>query len=348
MSKPGGRHAPLPITPPPGLGGGRTSKLTQVHKATTDLLTNSWGTLGTKLQQQLEQLGIKPAPPTVEPDDLTSVLKENMAQLPTAVKDLVEKITKPPPETEKDMAMKLKAQVSHLRDLSHKKQVLEQKLDNAKKTYGDMLEEMKSIQTKLEAEQGALHSTSAAYMALVNTCKPAAELHEGETMEDTVPNAVAGFITTLGVSLTEDQKAQLTKMLKRPPAPVLEEESKRRKTVEEVQQCLMPRDASLLHLDSCVFGAADDSHQPLRDSQSSCGVFDNLVDSFAVGGSRRAKGSRGGYGPWREPSLFKLGTEFLYFSADPTACCSSRDPTGLLLFWWTSWTMTSIVHPFQF
>lgn len=238
-SQPRGRYAPRqkPITPPPGLGGGRVSKLSQVHKATTDLLMGSWGSLDPKLQQQLEQLGIKPAPPTVEADDLTSVLKENMAQLPTAVKDLVEKITKPPPETEKDMAMKLKAQVSHLRDLSHKKQVLQQKLDNAKKTYGDMLEEMKTIQGKLEAEQGALHTTSAAYMALVNTSKPATELHEGESMEDTVPNAVAGFITTLGVSLTEDQKAQLTTMLKRPPAPITEDENKRRKMLEEVQQC---------------------------------------------------------------------------------------------------------------
>ena len=121
--------------------------------------------------------------------------------------------------------------------MSHKKQVLQQKLDNAKKTYGDMLEEMKTIQTKLEAEQGALHTTSAAYMALVNTSKPATELHEGESMEDTVPNAVAGFITTLGVSLTKDQKAQLTTMLKRPSAPITEDENKRRKMLEEVQQC---------------------------------------------------------------------------------------------------------------
>lgn len=56
-------------------------------------------------------------------------------------------------------------------------------------------------------------------------------------MEDTVPDAVAGFVTTLGVNLTDDQKAQLTSMLKRPPADFCEEESKRRRMVEEVQQC---------------------------------------------------------------------------------------------------------------
>lgn len=90
--------------------------------ARSDLLTTSWSSLDSKLQQQLEQLGIRPPPPSPEPD-LTDVLKENLSQLLTAVKELVEKITKPPPETERDMAMKLKAQVSTLRDLSHRKQV---------------------------------------------------------------------------------------------------------------------------------------------------------------------------------------------------------------------------------
>ena len=35
---------------------------------------------------------------------LTDVLKEALTQLPTRVRELVEKIAKPPPETEKDMA----------------------------------------------------------------------------------------------------------------------------------------------------------------------------------------------------------------------------------------------------
>ena len=63
-------------------------------------------------------------------------------------------------------------------------------------------------------------------------------------MEDTVPDAVAGFITTLGVNLTDDQKAQLNTMLKRPQNDQLEEESKRRRTAAaaaaaaaEVQAC---------------------------------------------------------------------------------------------------------------
>lgn len=82
-----GRFAPRqkPVTPPPGLGGHRSSKIGQVHKATTDLLTTSWSSLDSKLQAQLEQLGIKPPAQEKEPE-LTDVLKENMAQLPTAVR----------------------------------------------------------------------------------------------------------------------------------------------------------------------------------------------------------------------------------------------------------------------
>ena len=95
---------------------------------------------------------------------------------------------------------------------------------------------MKALQSKLEAEQNALNTTSAAYMAMVNTNQPSEELQDDKAMEDTVPDAVAGFITTLGVNLTADQKAQLSLMLKRPPSEFTEEENKRRKT-EEVQSC---------------------------------------------------------------------------------------------------------------
>lgn len=89
-----------------GLRRQQEQHISHAFKATTDILTTSWGSLDSKLQQQLEQLGIKPQAPNPEPD-LTDVLKENLSQLPTAVSELVEKITKPPPETERDMAMKL-------------------------------------------------------------------------------------------------------------------------------------------------------------------------------------------------------------------------------------------------
>lgn len=76
-----------------------------------------------------------------------------------------------------------------------------------------------------------------------------------------------------------------------------------------------------------------ESLQPFWDFQLSCKGTDNSLGTFAVPGSSRAKGSRGGYGPWRlEPSFFKLkgGSTHsgLNHSADPLGSCKPRDPTG--------------------
>ena len=157
----------LPITPPPGLwhqSGSRTSRL---QRQAGELLLSSWDKLDSALQQKLSELGIAPVASSQEPD-LTDVLKDNLAQLPAPVKELVERITKPQPPSEKDVAIKLKQQVSTLRGLSHRKQTLQSKIDSTKKAFQDLLTERKSIQTKIEQEQASLNSTSTEYMNLVS------------------------------------------------------------------------------------------------------------------------------------------------------------------------------------
>ena len=92
---------------------------------------------------------------------------------------------------------------------------------------------MKTLQGKLEQEQASLNTISTAYLTKVSSTQADKPLQPLETeMEDSVPAAVAGFITTLGVSLTQKQKEQLHVMLKRPSveAEVTDEEAKRRKT----------------------------------------------------------------------------------------------------------------------
>ena len=92
---------------------------------------------------------------------------------------------------------------------------------------------MKTLQGKLEQEQASLNTISTAYLTKVSSTQADKPLQPLETeMEDSVPAAVAGFITTLGVSLTQEQKEQLHVMLKRPSveAEVTDEEAKRRKT----------------------------------------------------------------------------------------------------------------------
>lgn len=204
----------MPLTPPPGLGQ-KPHKMTKIQKATAEALGPGWTTLDSALQQRLQDLGIQPPPPSPGPD-LKDVLLENMAQLPPQVKELVEKLTKPSPPTEQDVTSKLKTQVSLIKDLSHKKSNLQTKIDATKRSYQELLEEMKAIQGKIEAEQQALTATSASYMTLVNSAKPDfAGLPEADA-GDPVPAAVAGFINTLGVNLTEEQQDQLQSMLKRP------------------------------------------------------------------------------------------------------------------------------------
>lgn len=183
------------------------------------------------MKAKLTELGINPTPKTTEPD-LTDVLKENLASLPAPVKELVERITKPQPESEKEMAQKLKQQVSTLRDISHRKQILQQKIDSTKKHYQDLLDEMKSLQTKLELEQSSLNTISTAYMTKVSAMQMEQPLQPLDTeMKDSVPEAVSGFLSTLGLNLTQEQKDQLHVMLKRPSNEAdAEEEAKRRKT----------------------------------------------------------------------------------------------------------------------
>ena len=222
------------VTPPPGLwrGSGKTAK---IQKQTGDLLLSSWNKLDATLQGKLKELGISPPQEDREPD-LEAVLKGNLSQLPAPVKELVEKITKPQPPTEKDVATKLKQQVSTLRDLSHRKQNLQTKIDATKKAFQDLLEEMKSIQSKIAQEQAELNTTSTAYMSLVSKQPDPVQLSEDADMKDPVPEAVAGFISTLGVNLTQAQHDQLKTMLERPPATNEEDPKRRKKADEEKDQ----------------------------------------------------------------------------------------------------------------
>lgn len=92
---------------------------------------------------------------------------------------------------------------------------------------------MKSLQSRLEQEQSTLTNVSTAYLTKVSSSQGTGALQPLDTeMPDSMPEAVAGFISTLGVNLSQEQKDQLSVMLKRPPADAaaMDEEAKRRKT----------------------------------------------------------------------------------------------------------------------
>ena len=127
------------LTPPPGLAHNRPPKPSKLQKNAAEILAPAWESMDDNMKAKLTELGINPVPKPSEPD-LTDVLKENLTSLPAPVKELVERITKPQLESEKEMAAKLKQQVSTLRDISHRKQVLQQKIDSTKKHYQDILQ----------------------------------------------------------------------------------------------------------------------------------------------------------------------------------------------------------------
>ena len=179
-----------------------------------------------ELQDKLQHLGIGPKKPP-EPD-LHEMLKTHMAALPAQVQEVVTRLTTPAPAAEQDIAIRLKGQVTDLKNLSTKKTQLQEKLDQTKLQYQTLLQEMQDLQQKLNDGQQALKLLSEDYMKAVNKETKQADLDSGMDI-DTLPAAVETFVANLGVSLSDEQKTQLHGLLKR-PNDTDGDLSKRRKT----------------------------------------------------------------------------------------------------------------------
>ena len=91
-----------------------------------------------------------------------------MAALPQAVQEVVTKLTQPIPDTEKEIAQKLKTQVTDLKTISIRKTQLQTKLDQVKAQYASMLQDMQDLQSKLTDGQQRLKTLSEQYMKAVN------------------------------------------------------------------------------------------------------------------------------------------------------------------------------------
>lgn len=133
-----------------------------------------------------------------------------------------------------DLVGKLKRQVSHLKDLPHRKQSLQQKIDSTKRAYQELLghpNPERDGATGDDCHKRIVCSWGTPPNRTWSEVLPDADA------ADPVPAAVAGFISTLGVTLTEEQQLQLQTMLNR-PLTAQDEEAKRRKTEkQEVKSC---------------------------------------------------------------------------------------------------------------
>lgn len=106
-------------------------------------------------------------------DELKDLLQTHMAAL-----------SHQEPVTEKDIAGRLKSQVTELRNLSLRRTQLQANLDATKTQYQHLLQEMQDLQGKLNDGQKAMKLLSDDYMKAVNQAPPPAELSQAENMDN--------------------------------------------------------------------------------------------------------------------------------------------------------------------
>ena len=92
---------------------------------------------------KLQALGIGPTKP--EEPELTDMLKNHMDALPPQVQQIVTKLTAPEPCTEREIATKLKGQVTDLKAMSIRKNQLQEKIDGVKAQYASLLSDMQEL-----------------------------------------------------------------------------------------------------------------------------------------------------------------------------------------------------------
>ena len=139
------------------------------------------------------------------------------------------KLTKAEPATEREIAARLKGQVTDLKNMSMRKTQLQAKIDAVKSQYTTLLNDMQELQGKLAEGQKSLQKLSEDYMKAVNQTPTPAALSDPAGETEQIPMAVESFVHSLGISLTEEQKTQLRGLLKRPNQDS-EDAIKRRKT----------------------------------------------------------------------------------------------------------------------
>ena len=211
---------------PPGLRKLKPLKKNTTQQTAVELLATTWEVIPNEIHCKLQALGY--GPPQLEEPGLAEVLQTHLKDLPQAVKDVVNKLHQPIPDTEKELAQKLKTQVTELKTISMKKAQLQTRLDQIKSQYASMLQDMQEHQTRLTDGQQKLKTLSEQCTQAVNkTPMPAEVGHEDPELP--IPMAVETLVTSLGIVLTEEQRTQLHGLLER-PNPEPEDPSKRRKT----------------------------------------------------------------------------------------------------------------------
>ena len=126
-------------------------------------------------RELLAQLGF--VEPEEQPIDLAALCKQHISSLPEDIRKLVEEPPERPPTPQEVMSEKsrlFKVATADLRDIIFKKSALQFRLNKHKEQYATMLEDMQSINDKLDARQKEVSSLQLELQSSVNA-SPAPE-----------------------------------------------------------------------------------------------------------------------------------------------------------------------------
>ena len=110
---------------PPALNKFKPLKKNKTQQSAAELLATTWEAIPSDIQGKFQALGL--GPPQPEEPGLAEVLQTHLNALPQAVQDVVNKLNQPIPDTEEELAQKLKTQVTELKTISMKKAQLQTK-----------------------------------------------------------------------------------------------------------------------------------------------------------------------------------------------------------------------------
>ncbi|CAE7324438.1 unnamed protein product, partial [Symbiodinium microadriaticum] len=185
---------PRPLESPPGLGGKGNQSAAEVCRAPkggagkgrgavkaaesgndeghAEAVKSLFASASEEQRGLLTQLGLQE--PAEAPPDLAALCKQHINSLPPDIRKLVDETPEKPQTAQELMSeksKKFKLATADLRDLIFKKSALQLRLNKHKELYTAMLEDMKSINEKLEDKQKAVSSLQIELQASVDVAQ---------------------------------------------------------------------------------------------------------------------------------------------------------------------------------
>ncbi|OLQ00851.1 hypothetical protein AK812_SmicGene16464 [Symbiodinium microadriaticum] len=185
---------PRPLESPPGLGGKGNQSAAEVCRAPkggagkgrgavkaaesgndeghAEAVKSLFASASEVQRGLLTQLGLQE--PAEAPPDLAALCKQHINSLPPDIRKLVDETPEKPQTAQELMSeksKKFKLATADLRDLIFKKSALQLRLNKHKELYTAMLEDMKSINEKLEDKQKAVSSMQIELQASVDVAQ---------------------------------------------------------------------------------------------------------------------------------------------------------------------------------